>query len=415
MKHIFILIFYLLLSCTLNAQERIKMEKAGGIYKIPCEVNGLRMKFYFDTGASLVSISLKEALFMLENGYLSKADIIGTGKSSIADGSIVENTIINLREMKIGSKTLQNVKASVSNSLMAPILLGQSALKRLGEYKIQGDYLILTGTKKNEIDVDVVREKAYNSYKDGIWLVAEGEFEKLELSGFATAIDLMLYGTCCLQAGKAEKAIRVLSEAEDAELDDSAKLQKYQVLSSAYGTLGDEYNCKLHDQNAYLIFKDKKDSFNGRIELLRYYTQNKELIKARDLCNGLLIEYINNTYDNLSGYYGGEDNLLDYMIGFKYYLFSLLAYESQNNEYYQTTLKNLIFLSNKNNKLAKEVVEGMRIREVFHPCTICKGTGKCTLCGGDGRRSYGTCIYCNGTGTCNSCYGKKGTNVIEQY
>lgn len=415
MKH-FLLIICLLLSCTLNAQDRIKMEKSGGIYKIPCEVNGLRMKFYLDTGASLVSISLKEALFMLENGYLSKTDIIGTGKSSIADGSIVENTIINLREMKIGNKTLQNVKASVSNSLMAPILLGQSALKRLGEYKIQGDFLILAGTKMAEIDVDATREKAYKSYKDGIWLVAENEYEKLDQIGSATSMDLMRYGTCCLQAGKAEKAIRVLSETKDVELpNDSAKLQKYNVLSTAYGTLGDEYNCKLHDQNAYSIFKNKKDSYAGRFALLEYYSNNKEFLKARDFCNGLLYEYAGNSYDNLSGYYGGKDDILDYMIGIKYVLLSALAYESQDIEYYQTTLKNLIELANKNNKLAKGTVEENRIREVFHPCTSCNGTGRCANCGGSGRKSYGECIWCNGTGNCYRCYGKKGINVIEQY
>ena len=416
MKCLLSLITCLLLSSIINAQERIKMEKSGGIYKIPCEVNGLRMKFYFDTGASLVSISLKEAMFMLENGYLSKTDIIGTGKSSIADGSIVENTIINLREMKIGNKKLQNVKASVSNSLMAPILLGQSALKRLGEYRIQGEYLVLAGPKQSAIDVDATRGKAYNSYKDRIWLVAESEYEKLEQTGSATSIDLMRYGTCCLEAGKAEKAVRLLSEIEDVNLpNDSARLQKYQVLSGAYGSLGDEYNCKLHDQNAYLIFKNKKDSFFGRIKLLEFYHDNKEFLKVRDLNNGLLNDYIGNTYDNLIGYYGGKDDILDFLIGYKYYILAILAYESQNLEYYQTTLKNLIELSNKNNKIAKETVERMRIREVFRPCTICNGTGKCKLCNGTGRESYGTCVGCNGIGSCKYCYGKRGTNTIEQY
>lgn len=415
MKCLLSLITCLLLSSIINAQERIKMEKSGGIYKIPCEVNGLRMKFYFDTGASLVSISLKEAMFMLENGYLSKTDIIGTGKSSIADGSIVENTIINLREMKIGNKKLQNVKASVSNSLMAPILLGQSALKRLGEYRIQGEYLILTGPKKSAIDIDATREKAYNSYKDEIWLVAESEYEKLEQTGSATSMDMMRYGTCCLETGKAEKAIRILSETDDIELSDSAKQQKYVVLSSAYGTIGDEYNCKLHAQNAYLIFKDKKESFVGRTALIRYYFDNKEFQKIRNLCNEMLNEYKGNSYDNLSGYYGGKDDLLDHMIGVKYHVLSILAYEIQNNNYYQTTLKNLIELSKKNNKYAKGIVEGMRIHEVFHPCTICNGTGRCTTCDGSGRRSYGKCISCNGTGVCDYCYGKRGVNVIEQY
>ena len=318
--------------------------------------------------------------------------------------------------MKIGSKRLQNVKASVSNSLMAPILLGQSALKRLGEYRIQGEYLILSGTKESAIDVDATREKAYNSYKDEIWLVAESEYEKLEQTGSATSMDMMRYGTCCLQTGKVEKAIRVLSETDDVKLlNDSAKLQKYNVLSSAYGSIGDEYNCKLYDQSAYLIFKNKKDSFVGRLALLKYYSDNKQFLKARDFCNGLLNEYTGNSYDNLSGYYGGKDDLLDYMIGVKYSLLSALAYESQNFDYYETTLKNLIELSNKNNRIAKEAVEGMRIRVVFHPCIDCNGTGRCANCDGSGRKSYGKCVWCSGTGTCNRCYGKKGMNVVEQY
>ena len=55
------------------AQDIIKMEKSGGIYLIPCKVNGLPLKFIFDTGASDVSISLTEALFMLKNGNLKES------------------------------------------------------------------------------------------------------------------------------------------------------------------------------------------------------------------------------------------------------------------------------------------------------------------------------------------------------
>jgi hypothetical protein len=218
-----------------------------------------------------------------------------------------------------------------------------------------------------------------------------------------------------MQAGKAEKAIRVLSTTEDVELPDSAKLQKYQVLSIAYGTLGDEYNCKLHEQNAYLIFKNKEVSFAGRTALLKYYFDNKEFQEARYLCNELLNEYSGNSYDNLSGYYGGKDDLLDWMIGAKYHVLSIIAYEIQDLDYYQTTLKNLIELSKKNNKYAKNIVEDMRIREVFHPCKYCNGTGRCAICDGSGRKSYGTCISCNGTGACDYCYGKRGANVVEQY
>ena len=59
-----------------NADERIKMTYENGVYTMPCEVNGLRMKFIFDTGASMVSISMTEAKFMYKNGYINENDLV---------------------------------------------------------------------------------------------------------------------------------------------------------------------------------------------------------------------------------------------------------------------------------------------------------------------------------------------------
>ncbi|WP_163319193.1 retropepsin-like aspartic protease [Dysgonomonas sp. 520] len=125
------------------------MQKEGGIYTIPCEVNGLKLRFIFDTGASNVSISLTEVMFMIKNGYIDADDFVGSSKSQIADGSIVDNTNIILRKIKIGNKVLTNVEASVVHSLKAPLLLGQSAIKQLGTIKLDGDELIITTKRKN--------------------------------------------------------------------------------------------------------------------------------------------------------------------------------------------------------------------------------------------------------------------------
>lgn len=117
----------------------IKLNKSSsGTYYIPCLVNGLKMNFIFDTGASDVSISLTEALFMIKNGYLKESDIKGTQNYSIANGDIVEGTIIIIRELEFGGIKLRNVRASISHEMQAPLLLGQSALSELG--KIQIDY-----------------------------------------------------------------------------------------------------------------------------------------------------------------------------------------------------------------------------------------------------------------------------------
>lgn len=117
----------------------IKLQKEqGGIYTIPCKVNGLSLKFIFDTGASSVSISESEAIFMLKNGYLSVNDIIGSQQFQTASGAILEGTRILIKKIEIGGLILRNVEASVVHSNNAPLLLGQNVLSRLG--KISIDY-----------------------------------------------------------------------------------------------------------------------------------------------------------------------------------------------------------------------------------------------------------------------------------
>lgn len=126
------------------AQTTITMEKKGGVFYIPGKVNGLPLQFIFDTGASNVYISLTEALFMLKNDYISQKDLGGTSYAQVADGSIVENTEVTLREIEVAGIKLHNIKAYVSNSLDAPLLFGQSAIQQLGPIQINGNQLTIS-------------------------------------------------------------------------------------------------------------------------------------------------------------------------------------------------------------------------------------------------------------------------------
>lgn len=114
------------------------MEKINGVYQIPVEVDGVKMFFIFDTGASIISISETEANFLWKQGKLTKDDIKGTANFSDANGDISEGTIIVLSTVKIGDRILNNVEASVVHNLNAPLLFGQSALEKFG--KISIDY-----------------------------------------------------------------------------------------------------------------------------------------------------------------------------------------------------------------------------------------------------------------------------------
>ena len=124
--------------------------KKGGITQVKCEVNGLPLHFIFDTGASTISISSIEALFMLKNEYLSEKDIVGSSYYSDANGEISEGTVINLKEVKIGDAIINNVRASVVHNQKAPLLLGQSAFQKFGKMEIDNDKKVVTITYKKK-------------------------------------------------------------------------------------------------------------------------------------------------------------------------------------------------------------------------------------------------------------------------
>lgn len=130
----------------LGERTEIPFIPEGGCATIKCTINNLPLSFIFDTGASIVSLSQTEANFMLKNGYLSKKDMIGTGRFTDANGDVSEGTVLNLREVDFGGLKLNNVRASVVRNQKAPLLLGQTVLGRLGKIEIdnKNQKLIIT-------------------------------------------------------------------------------------------------------------------------------------------------------------------------------------------------------------------------------------------------------------------------------
>ena len=156
-----------------NAQTVIEMKKENGVYTMPCEVNGLKLRFIFDTGASDISIGLTEAVFMIKNEYLRLDDIEGSSQYSIANGNIVEGTIINLREVIIGNIVLNNIRASVIHNIDTPLLLGQSALNKLGkiEFNYSNNTLIINGNSPINLPVKATKNIDYTSKGDEYILI----------------------------------------------------------------------------------------------------------------------------------------------------------------------------------------------------------------------------------------------------
>lgn len=122
----------------------VPFEENGGVRYVDVSVNGFGFKMIFDTGCSTTLISVAEARYLYEKGYLTSDDFIGVTQSQIADGSIVENMVVNLKEVILGGKIrCADVEATVSSNNNAPLLLGNEILNRAAAFAVDNENKVI--------------------------------------------------------------------------------------------------------------------------------------------------------------------------------------------------------------------------------------------------------------------------------
>lgn len=169
-------LFFLILFNVNNkifAQGEITINKVDGLFKIPCKINGVTMDFIFDTGATDVSMSITEAMFLIKQGLLNSSDIIGENKYMIANGTIESGSIINLKRIEIDGIILENVKATVVNNMKAPLLLGMNAISRMGKVELSENKLTINRRENvpSQIKKDAEFEIFYKNATNGIYQI----------------------------------------------------------------------------------------------------------------------------------------------------------------------------------------------------------------------------------------------------
>jgi hypothetical protein len=112
-------------------EESIPLVSDGGVYKLPARINDtVELKFIIDTGAAEVQLPIDVVLTLMRAETISESDLLTPGQYRLGDGSLRENTRLRIRSLRIGSRRIENVSASIG-SVEAPLLLGQSALELL--------------------------------------------------------------------------------------------------------------------------------------------------------------------------------------------------------------------------------------------------------------------------------------------
>ena len=127
-----------------ETDNQIKLIFENGIYLVPVKLNNtLSMNFILDPGAADVSISPDIFLVLYRAGTIDDYDFVGSQTYQFADGTTAKSNVFNIKSIKIGDIEIKNVRASINNSISAPLLLGQSALKKFDNYRIDNSQKLL--------------------------------------------------------------------------------------------------------------------------------------------------------------------------------------------------------------------------------------------------------------------------------
>lgn len=121
----------------------VKMKRKSGVYALPCEVNGVKRDFIFDTGAANTSLSQEFVNELLRKKALLQTDFTGAIQTRNASGKVDNNTTVNIRSLKVGNRIIYNVRAIIAVGQKAPLLLGLNAIDLLGEWTMKKDVLVL--------------------------------------------------------------------------------------------------------------------------------------------------------------------------------------------------------------------------------------------------------------------------------
>jgi clan AA aspartic protease (TIGR02281 family) len=124
-------------------ETEISLKKEGGTFIAPISINDtLTLDFVIDSGAAVVSIPADVVSTLIRTGTISREDFIGSQRYQLADGSTVPSETFTIRTLKIGTREIKDVKASVAKP-EGSLLLGQSFLTRFKSWTINNERGVL--------------------------------------------------------------------------------------------------------------------------------------------------------------------------------------------------------------------------------------------------------------------------------
>lgn len=125
-----------------DKSKKIKLSEQNGTYGILVNFDNISKTFILDTGASETTISNTLEEQLISNGLITKNDYLQDGLYKIADGSIISQRRILVKQLSVNQYTVKNIVISVGN-INSPLLLGKNFLDKFKSWSINNETKIL--------------------------------------------------------------------------------------------------------------------------------------------------------------------------------------------------------------------------------------------------------------------------------
>lgn len=206
-KRITTLVLVTMICTFCMGQKVILLTKKNGVYTIPCSINGVKRSLVFDTGASTVTISMQLAQLLYSSGKLKDSDIKGYGRSQTASGHIVDNMAIVLKDIEIAGLHLKNIDAVIIAGQNVPLLLGLSAIQKLGKVTLSGNKLIIDSSVLANSQINEMRSKINSFIDNEQYTSALALLKKIEAQEALEETDLYNIALCYCYSKENNKAL----------------------------------------------------------------------------------------------------------------------------------------------------------------------------------------------------------------
>lgn len=118
----------------INNEIPLTIDELGRVQAI-CFINDRSTSFTYSESFQ-IEISLRQALRLLNDGDIDKHDFLGDTETALANGTISNKSVINIKKLSVADKTLNNIEVVVNSRLKNSFQFGSVVLSKFGNFTI---------------------------------------------------------------------------------------------------------------------------------------------------------------------------------------------------------------------------------------------------------------------------------------